>query len=259
MKIIAINYIPCKRHCKLYYWVLGCFERLPYIHRHCCTLFQKKNQENLHVNTSIRAITPTTGANRPFGPPHMHFQASTGLLPSRFRGSLLAHVFCDSNIAWKSNWKLHTTHSPDCSIARIWCCSAFTRNRSPCCNMLHPPPDMPESSESQANYYIIVSKCIRWSQACVASGISNSKSGTGGTCFRPVRFSACPLHAATNQWLLSPSLTSIQWEMVIIILLVLSKGLVRGGSTSMTPDWTLLRIEPPLQNVFLQLFAKLNV
>jgi hypothetical protein len=37
------------------------------------------------------------------------------------------------------------------------------------------------------------------------------------------------------------------------------KDLVRRGATAFTPDWTPLGIEPPLQNVFLQLFARLNV
>ena len=39
----------------------------------------------------------------------------------------------------------------------------------------------------------------------------------------------------------------------------LPKDLVRWGATAVPPDWTPLRIEPPLKNVLLQLFARLNV
>jgi hypothetical protein len=51
---------------------------------------------------------------------------------------------------------------------------------------------------------------------------------------------------------------SVQCEMAIIRM-GLPKDLVRRGATALPPDWTSFRIKPPLQNVFLQLFARLNV
>jgi hypothetical protein len=44
-----------------------------------------------------------------------------------------------------------------------------------------------------------------------------------------------------------------------IIRMELPKELVRRGATALAPNWTPFRIEPPLQNVFLQLVARLNV
>ncbi len=57
---------------------------------------------------------------------------------------------------------------------------------------------------------------------------------------------------------LSEGRFSAQWEMTIIQMW-LQKCLVRAGATAMAPDKSPLRLEPSLQNVLIQLYARLNV